>query len=54
VFVGKSLLVKFIGDARQVLGNTTRELRGEPFSKEKFQMIAAVLDEGYSSIRAKR
>jgi hypothetical protein len=45
VFVGKSLLVKFIGEAKGVLENTTRELRGEPFSKEKFQMMAAVLDE---------
>jgi hypothetical protein len=45
VFVGKSLLVEFIGEAKGILENTARELRGEPFRQQKFQMIAAVLDE---------
>ena len=47
IFVGKHLGVLFRGDAQQVLDETARELRSEPFSGEEFQMIVGVLNKDY-------
>ena len=46
-FVGKVIVVEFSGDARSMLEETARELCGQPFSGEKFQMMVAVLDDDY-------
>jgi hypothetical protein len=45
VFVGKLLLVAFIGDKNQIIEETTRELKGQPFSGKEFSMTAAVMGE---------
>lgn len=45
VFVGKSLMVTFIGDKNQIIKDTEHELMGRPFSGEQFSMTAAVLDD---------
>jgi hypothetical protein len=45
VFVGKSLLVVFIGEKKAILDDTVRELKGEPFSDGHFTMTAAVIDD---------
>jgi hypothetical protein len=44
VFVGKSLLVVFIGDKKEILDDTVRELKGQPFSDGHFTMTAAVIE----------
>jgi hypothetical protein len=45
VFVGKSLMVAFIGDKTQIIANTEEELKGLPFSGEEYSMTVAVLDD---------
>lgn len=45
VFVGKSLLVAFIGDKKEMINETIRELKGQPFSGGQFTMTVAVIED---------
>jgi hypothetical protein len=45
-FPGKQLIVSFIGDRDQVLYETAREQRGEPFTGESFTMQISVKNYG--------
>jgi hypothetical protein len=47
VFVGKELEITFTGDREEILAETERELRGQPFTGETFQMMAAIINEKY-------
>jgi hypothetical protein len=47
IFVGKELFVMFIGDREELLAETEREQRGQPFSGEQFQMAVGVANENY-------
>jgi len=44
VFIGKALTVMFTGDKQRILDDTVRELSGQPFSGEEFQMMVTVAD----------
>ena len=47
IFVGKRLVAMFNCDREEILAETERERRGEPFSGENFQMMVGVADKPY-------
>jgi hypothetical protein len=44
-FVGKGMVVMFIGDKKLILEETDREMRGMPFTGGQFQMGVGILNE---------
>jgi hypothetical protein len=54
IFVGKTVLVMFLGDRKEILDDTVRELKGQPFSGGEFQMAAAVLDDNLQTPSGRR
>lgn len=47
IFVGKQLEVRLVGNREQILAETEREQRGEPFSGASQTMMVAVANENY-------